>query len=503
MTTRPVFRCAATILFTAAVTASRAFAALPTTQPISGILLDVDGKPAASIQVVRVAENRAERVKNGVIELDSDGDATLTDAAGHFTLGPTTRPSAGVFAVTPNGFASSAAADVQLEHPLRAKPYSFVQGVARVRHDVAANEWVIATCTSNIGGSTFTWAATTDESGRFHLPVIGGEESKIGRVRTKTDSPARGLELLVPENKTLDVDLGGDGRLVTFNVVAEPNYTFRSANVYLIPDWPVIKMPEPAWPTDAVSWDKARQDAFRSAWEASDAGKAAIAESDAKFRDRNNHYFDGRSDESGSVTLDDVIPGTYARFVRARGTDANGRARSLEYYEPIMITAPPADHPDEPQVLETATLDLEKRLYAGDVAPNFDFPGLNGSRVKLSDYAGKWVLVHFWATWCGPCKGAIPFLRAVDEHFKNNPRFVAIHCAEDETLEPAQRYVTAEGLRGVEAWCGPSAKSDVIQQYGASAIPTIVLIGPDGKVRAAVNNADSLIGTIENEMAKP
>ena len=157
--------------------------------------------------------------------------------------------------------------------------------------------------------------------------------------------------------------------------------------------------------------------------------------------------------------------------------------------------------PDEPLVWSNVQLGFLTRLYVGDTAPNFDFQNFDGSRVRLEDYRGKLVLAHFWATWCGPCRYATPAVKAIDERFGRDPRFVSIHIAEDETLPPAQRYVNAEKLGGVQAWSGPASNSAIVKAYGAATIPTMILIDRDGKVLLATHDSSDLMSAVENALA--
>jgi len=58
-----------------------------------------------------------------------------------------------------------------------------------------------------------------------------------------------------------------------------------------------------------------------------------------------------------------------------------------------------------------------KRELIGQLAPDFELPALDGSSLKLSDLRGKAVLLHFWATNCGPCKIYMPWFIGLQEEY--------------------------------------------------------------------------------------
>ena len=111
-----------------------------------------------------------------------------------------------------------------------------------------------------------------------------------------------------------------------------------------------------------------------------------------------------------------------------------------------------------------------------DVAPDFTLQNLDGEAVTLSDYRGQWVVLNFWATWCGPCRTEIP---AFSEFADENPDVVVLGVATDgdaETLIPAARdlgitYPVLVDPKGISA-----------SLYKVSTIPTTVVVSPDGTV---------------------
>ena len=75
---------------------------------------------------------------------------------------------------------------------------------------------------------------------------------------------------------------------------------------------------------------------------------------------------------------------------------------------------------------------------AGEVAPPIEATTLDGKPLKLDDFKGKYVLLDFWATWCGPCIGEIPQLQAVHDAFGKDERFAILSLSVDEKIEEPQ-----------------------------------------------------------------
>jgi len=120
----------------------------------------------------------------------------------------------------------------------------------------------------------------------------------------------------------------------------------------------------------------------------------------------------------------------------------------------------------------------------GQEAPGFEIKTTDDKTIKLADYRGKYVLLDFWATWCGPCRGETPNLKAVYEQFGKREDFVMVGLSLDQEKEKPIAYAKEKGTQWIDGFLGDWGKDEVTKKYGVRGIPSIWLIGPDGKVVA-------------------
>ncbi len=109
----------------------------------------------------------------------------------------------------------------------------------------------------------------------------------------------------------------------------------------------------------------------------------------------------------------------------------------------------------------------------------------DGKEFDWDKYRGKVVLVDFWASWCGPCRGEVPNMkRNLASYAERGFDIVGVNL--DKSLEACEKYVEQEELQwvnlmsdkdGQRGWDNPLAN-----HYGISAIPTAILVDQDGKV---------------------
>jgi peroxiredoxin len=128
--------------------------------------------------------------------------------------------------------------------------------------------------------------------------------------------------------------------------------------------------------------------------------------------------------------------------------------------------------------------DMIQRLETvqiGDIAPNFTMPDVNGKKVSISDFRGKYVLVDFWASWCPDCRAENPNVVAAYNKFKDK-NFTIVGVSLDRNKESWINCINKQGLTWTQLSNLGSWKTETAIRYGVRAIPTNVLIDPSGKI---------------------
>lgn len=120
---------------------------------------------------------------------------------------------------------------------------------------------------------------------------------------------------------------------------------------------------------------------------------------------------------------------------------------------------------------------------AGKMFVDFGGFALDGSASRLSDYVGKgkYVLVDFWASWCGPCKGEIPNLIELQQKF-GGEKFTVLGVNVWDEEDKFKAALTAEGITYPQIYIPRDNKDNATDMYGIKGIPQIMLFAPDGTI---------------------
>ena len=125
----------------------------------------------------------------------------------------------------------------------------------------------------------------------------------------------------------------------------------------------------------------------------------------------------------------------------------------------------------------------------GKIAPGFSQIAFGGKAFDLAQLRGKYAVLDFWGTWCGPCMYGVPKMKEYYNKYKDQLEIVGIACNDKES--DWKKTVEKNAMNWVHI-LNDASKSDISVLYGVSSYPTKVIINPNGEI------VSKLIG--ENEI---
>lgn len=157
-----------------------------------------------------------------------------------------------------------------------------------------------------------------------------------------------------------------------------------------------------------------------------------------------------------------LVGGAYALYHRLGGTVDPGRLA-------VQDTAPPA---------ETAPAGEDSQPPQPVAAPDFTVYDGDGGAVHLTDFRGKPVVINFWASWCGPCRGELPDFEAAYRELGGEVHFLMVNMTSGrETREAADALIQAEGYTFPVYY---DLDQDAAYRYGVYALPTTLFLDAEG-----------------------
>jgi thiol-disulfide isomerase/thioredoxin len=175
------------------------------------------------------------------------------------------------------------------------------------------------------------------------------------------------------------------------------------------------------------------------------------------------------------LNQDAAAKAQFARFAQMTAADDPNRQRALLYVS-------------QPQMARAR------------MAPPFAVTTLDGQRISLDDLKGKVVLIDFWATWCGPCREALPHLRDIARKFQGQP-LVILSVSLDSEVNQWKDFVAKNGMTWMNCrdgrFDGPIAK-----MFGVQAIPHTFTIDADGVLQDEHIGDAAIEGKLKKQIAR-
>jgi thiol-disulfide isomerase/thioredoxin len=141
----------------------------------------------------------------------------------------------------------------------------------------------------------------------------------------------------------------------------------------------------------------------------------------------------------------------------------------------------------------------------GPEVPDFTFTDFTGAARSLSEFRGRYVLLDFWGSWCGPCRREVPFMK--DAYARFRPRgleVIGMDYEQGATLQDVRAYLQEQGVTWTFAT--PDSVKDVIMtRFQVSSFPTLWLLDREGRLletRNAMLRGERLASTLDLVLPK-
>ena len=166
-------------------------------------------------------------------------------------------------------------------------------------------------------------------------------------------------------------------------------------------------------------------------------------------------------------------------------------------FEKFVKMKKPEDAPDRQRALRYIS---QPDLVRARLAPAFAVTTVDGQRVSLDELQGKVVLIDFWATWCAPCREALPHVKEIAKKFQDQP-FVVLSISLDDDDKKWRDFLAKNEMTWPQ-YCDGGFTGPIARMFGVQAIPHTFTIDADGVLQDEKIGDSSIEGKLKKLVAK-
>jgi hypothetical protein len=484
---------------------------------IDGIVLLPDGSPAVAAALVLIEKGESAYLDNGLQMRGNSGssDMVRSDAQGKFEFSPKLEPDK-IFVSHLQGFAEAKVADVQKGDKIKLQKWGSLKGLMRVGDApepgatirLQQNYSPIPDEDGRGNSLSFYFKADPDADGSFAFDKVPPGEHRIAlEYHFKDDryeTPlSHGRLVEVKPGETAQVTLGGDGRQVQGRVNL-------SGGTHADVDWKRdvhrLTLVLPPIPGQAVNAGGNFPPGEEPLVFLGGLNRAAAQPIDPKVmreRQRAERMYVLLFDTNGIFHVDNVPPGKYQLMLSL--TDPED-----EYYNRRSIGAMSKEItvPDEKGAKVNAPFDIgaidfaiKPRVRIGRVVPSFEGKTSDGKTVKLSDFRGKMVVLHFWGTEMGYNTTELTALKEIHASYGTSGKVVILGCNLDSNAKNAEQFAQRQGLTWTQIYLGQWNTTPIPGMFGINGSSACVIVDAEGKLASANFRGTAVRSMVANALS--
>jgi hypothetical protein len=484
---------------------------------IDGIVLLPDGSPAVAAALVLIEKGESAYLDTGLQVRGNGGSADMTrsDAQGRFEFTPKLEPDR-IFVSHAQGFAETKVADVQKGDKIKLQKWGQLKGLMRVGDApepgttvrLQQNYSPVPDEDGRSSSFSFYLKADPDSDGTFAFDKVPPGEHRVALEYhfkdERYETPlSHGRLVEVKPGETAQVTLGGSGRQVQGRVKL-------SGGTHADVDWKrdvhrltLILPPIPGSAVNARGNFPPAQEPLVFLNGINRQAAPAIDPKVMRERQRAERMYVLLFDTNGNFHVDNVPPGVYQLMLNP--TDPED-----EYYNRRSIGSMNKEVvvPDEknakvnaPFPIGAVDLTIQPRLRIGRTVPSFEGKTSDGKTIKLSDFRGKTVVLHFWGLSLGYNTTELTALKEIHATHGNSGKVVILGCNLDADAKNAEQFAQRQGLTWTQIYLGQWNTTPIPAMFGINGSSACVIVDAEGKVASANFRGTAVRSMVANALS--